>query len=569
MDDYLKKDYGKILKANGLEARRWMKNTSSSTARVYDRNLLGLEITVDLYGDAARIVDYSSPAIDEIECAEIVDLTSRFLYVEKNRIVFLYRKKREEHEQHEKNEKEFPIAVTENGLLFECELAKYVDTGLFLDMAETRNLVKEMSLNQRVLNLFCYTGSFSVYAASGGAESVTSVDLSNVYTAWAKRNLEKNGFLDSDKYSVVTEDARTFLLEVKKAKKTYDLVILDPPAFSNSHKAETFDVQKDHTWFLNMIYSILSDGGVVIFSENLGGFKLNYDELRPVYEIEEITESVYAVNFSHKRKSCRVWVLKKNSEKKRERKERKMNEKLERFDLDLDEKTTKKKREKKEARPFTFDDEEKSVSYKKDDGERRERYEDHRNGSSRQGGEYRRKESSSRYNKKGYERKESSRRDYRERDSERRDGDYRYNRRDDSSRYGEKNYERRESSPRYRDRESFSRYPEKNYSRRDDGYRYDEGDYRASSRYSNRVGAYSKRSEHSSFDRRDSRGGRESYKRSSFHSDERRDTYRGRDGKKKTSPKPFGYDSFMENKSRRGATTSWLEEQEYIDKKED
>ena len=272
MEEYLKKDFGKILKSQGLEARRWMKNTDSDVCRVYDRSLEELELTVDLYGPYARIMDYALDPRNEDEITEIIDIVSRFLYVEREKVIWKERKKREGREQHEKGDEECPVIVKENGLLFECELKKYVDTGLFLDMAENRRLLMEMSQNQRVLNLFSYTSSFSVYAAKGGAESVESVDLSNVYTAWSRRNLERNGFLDENKYKVVADDDRSFMQRGVEENRRNDIVIFDPPAFSNSHKAEDFDVKKDHVPFLAAIWKILSDEGIVLFSENLSGF---------------------------------------------------------------------------------------------------------------------------------------------------------------------------------------------------------------------------------------------------------------------------------------------------------
>ena len=315
MEEYLKKDFGKILKSQGLEARRWMKNTDSDVCRVYDRSLEDLELTVDLYGPYARIMDYSLDSRKDDEITEIIDIVSRFLYVEREKVIWKERKKREGREQHEKGDEECPVIVKENGLLFECELKKYVDTGLFLDMAENRRLLMEMSQNQRVLNLFSYTSSFSVYAAKGGAESVESVDLSNVYTAWSRRNLERNGFLDETKYKVVAEDARTFLERAVEENRRYDIVIFDPPAFSNSHKAEDFDVKKDHVPFLAAIWKILSDEGIVLFSENLSGFGLDRNILNPWYEIKEITRDVTAMNFSTKRRSCRVWEMAKKPRK--------------------------------------------------------------------------------------------------------------------------------------------------------------------------------------------------------------------------------------------------------------
>ncbi len=585
VDDYLRKDFGKILKSAGLEARRWMKNTDSSTSRVYDRNLEEIPVTVDLYGDWTRVVDYSDGGLDDDTKAEIEDIISRYLYVEKSRIVYVLRKKREGKEQHEKGDEECPVTVRENGLVFECELRKYTDTGLFLDMEETRAMVREMAKNQRVLNLFSYTASFSVYAAAAPCESVTSVDLSNVYSEWGRRNLSANGFLDEGKYECISSDVREFLRKAKEEKRMWDLVIVDPPAFSNSHKAEDFDVQKDHVELLASVYDVLSDGGVVLFSENLQGFGLEKRKLDALYEAQELTSSLYALNFSHRRKSCRVWLLRKNSGRKRERKERKMSEELERFTVNLDDGTKERKREKKEARSFSFDEDEKSGKREYSSDERRDysekkqrnyasgrddrrssRYDDRKNGRERDG--YR--DHQSRYN----DRKD----DYRDRQS--RYGDRNDDYRERSSRYSDRNDDYRERSSRYSDRkddyrERSSRYSDRNDDYRDRSSRYSGRDerkreYRRDGSKSWRDGRdYSKKEEHSSFARRESDGSRSSYKRSSYSSHESRDDKRGRDGRKKSSPKPFGYDSFMANKNRQGATAEWLKDQEYIEKNED
>lgn len=636
VDDYLRKDFGKILKADGLDARRWMKSTDSDTARVYDRNIEELPVTVDLYADYARVVDYSEEGFGDEEAEEIRDIVSRYLYVEKNKVVYVWRKKREKGEQHEKTDETCPVTVRENGLVFECELKKYADTGLFLDQEETRKMVREMSLNERVLNLFSYTSSFSVYAADGGAESVESVDMSNVYSEWARRNLRNNGFLDEKKYSVVTEDARTFLRRAVEEKRVYDLVILDPPAFSNSHRTEDFDVQKDHAEFLSMIWSILSDGGVVVFSENLSGFRLDREKVSAMYEAEEITKNVFAPNFSHSRRSCRVWVLKRNSERKRERKERKMSDELERFSVEIEdgkkdtaddvqknEVKTEAKRERKAARAFSFDEEDrKDFAPRERDGERKEsRYSERRDDrysdkkadrySDRRSDRYSDKKDdrySDRKEDRYSDRKERRYSDRRDDRSDRKYSDRRdsYGRRDDrdyrSSRYDDRRSDerrdfRRDDRDSYRDgrryddrrdyrrddsRDSSSRYSDYRRNDRRDDRDYSRGnggrEYRRDRSYDSGKRDYSKKGEYSSFSRRESDGRRSSYKRSSFSSSRERrfdddgnfsrDDRRGRDGKKKSSPKPFGYDSFMENKNREKATAEWLDKQEYIEDKD-
>src|SRR4030095_1732404 len=139
---------------------------------------------------------------------------------------------------------QYEFVVHENGLGFIVNLSDYLDTGLFLDHRITRQMVKEESSNKKVLNLFSYTGTFSVYAASGSAEEVVSVDLSNTYLNWAKRNMELNGFTDQSKYKYVHADVKQYLKAIPK--NYFDIVVMDPPTFSNSKRMEGFlDIQVD------------------------------------------------------------------------------------------------------------------------------------------------------------------------------------------------------------------------------------------------------------------------------------------------------------------------------------
>ncbi len=466
MKEYLKKDFAKILKRNALEAHRMMKNTSSTACRVYDRNIEELPVTVELYGKYARIVDFSD--VENEDKDEIMDIASRYLYIEKSNVIYRSCKKREGREQHEKAEESLKTVVTESGHEFEVELKKYTDTGLFLDHAETRRLVESISENLDVLNLFSYTGSFSVYAASGGAKSVESVDLSNVYSAWAEENMRRNGFLDEKKYAFLREDAWTFLKRSFEEGKKWDLVIFDPPAFSNSNKAEDFDIKKDYLKYLLIINALLRDDGIVIFSENLSNMNVELKKLRRFYKTRELTAEVKALGFS-RRSAMRCFLLEKIYDSKEFIMKRiDDDQSLER--LTLDEKGP--KREKKERRPW------------KEDGERRfeerprreERY-----FSERRWDERPRREGHSRFEERGYsgrqrsydddyrprgERRGSRRDDYRPRYED----DYRPRRRDDDWRDRRPGYEeerrmydgyghRGDDLPDYRKRRSFDDRP--------------------------------------------------------------------------------------------------------------
>jgi 23S rRNA (cytosine1962-C5)-methyltransferase len=188
------------------------------------------------------------------------------------------------------------LSVQEFGLLFLINPFDYLDTGLFLDHRITRQWVKRDALNKRVLNLFAYTGSFSVYAAAGDATKVTTVDMSNTYLQWAEKNMHLNGFKSSKKYDYIREDILDWIPTVPPS--SYDLIILDPPTFSNSKKMLlTWDVQRDHVTLINQFRSILSPGGILYFSNNYKKFKLNLEDIEGYESIEELTDKSIPEDF--------------------------------------------------------------------------------------------------------------------------------------------------------------------------------------------------------------------------------------------------------------------------------
>ena len=548
MQEFEKKDFSKLLKHGALEGHRWMQNTESTVVRVYDRNLPAFPLTVDLYGSYALVVDYSDGGMSDDDKTVAIDLIVRYMYVEHDRIIWKSRKKREGREQHEKEDESLRLDVMENGLVFETELKSYVDTGLFLDQANTRNYVRSISHSMRVLNLFSYTGAFSVYAASGGAESVVSVDLSNVYTAWCERNLHKNGFLDEGKYRTVASDAATYLKEAWERSEYYDIVIFDPPAFSNSHKAENFDVQKDYLEYLFLISRILSSGGVVVFSENLSTFSFAKTLLKPYWKTVEITGDVRAQGFSSKRSGLRVWVLKKTAEMKEigkqhaGKKRREMDEeKAERLSFDT-----------------AAENEEREPREREERRERRERDDRRSYGMNRQGSyprrdRDRRDDRRDRYSSRSYDRPRRYDDDY-DRAPRYRDRDY-----DDRPRYRDDYRERRDS---YRDRPRYERdYADSPYGRKE-SYRQREdwpgrrSDSRAS--YSRRDRDWDNdtgrmyRGERDRRDRREPRYSESGEDRRPFGGERRR----------RSAPKPYGYDSFMVTKNRDTADVGWLKNTE-------
>lgn len=211
--------------------------------------------------------------------------------------------------------------VQEQGQIFRLDLTSYLDTGLFFDHRPLRTTVRDTSSKKRVLNLFCYTGSFSVYAAQGNASYVESVDLSNTYLSWAKDNMKLNGFTDKKKYDFTRADCQVFLQEKAVAAKggklaaeeLYDLIILDPPTFSNSKAtSDVLDINRDWPQLVKDCLNILAPGGRLYFSTNSERIKFDISKIPPKtaadseFTWKEITEQTIPADFAGK-KPHKVW----------------------------------------------------------------------------------------------------------------------------------------------------------------------------------------------------------------------------------------------------------------------
>ena len=177
-------------------------------------------------------------------------------------------------------------------------LSDYLDTGLFLDHRITRQMVKEQSSGKKVLNLFAYTGSFSVYAASGGAEEVVSVDLSKTYLTWAEKNMQLNGFTDKVKYKFIHADVKQYLKTIPPGY--FDLIIIDPPTFSNSKRMKDFlDIQRDHVALINDCLKGMKKEGILYFSTNFQKFFLEKEKII-ASGIKDITKATTPFDFESK-----------------------------------------------------------------------------------------------------------------------------------------------------------------------------------------------------------------------------------------------------------------------------
>ncbi|MDA3941107.1 MAG: class I SAM-dependent methyltransferase [Spirochaetia bacterium] len=310
--NYILKDFGKLLKQNHLSMRRYFTPLGTNSYRVYDKNIVSLSLTVDFYGAFVYILDFREGSESNSPTSEeIIDTVSRMLYVKKEQVVYKNRKTRKGTTQHKKlDDSGDMIQVTENGLSFLVNLHDYIDTGLFLDHRKTREMVRDSASNKKVLNLFAYTGSFSVYAAAGGAESIDTVDLSGNYNRWAEQNLVLNGFINPD-YKFHSSDTADFLVNARNNWDRYDIIIVDPPTFSNSRKMDgVFDIQRDYVSLLKVCLDLLNKDGYIIFSTNYTQFHFDPSRFKNM-ELKNITHTTIDEDFSKKNKPHRCWLIEK------------------------------------------------------------------------------------------------------------------------------------------------------------------------------------------------------------------------------------------------------------------
>lgn len=276
-----------------------------SCFRVYDHDLPEYPLCIEFYDNKLYVAEYKRRhgMTDEEHdqwMEESLAVISEILEVGKDDIFLKLRQRKPgrlgQYQKLDVAQHEF--VVEENGLKFIVNLSDYLDTGLFLDHRLTRQRVREESKEKHVLNLFAYTGSFSVYAAAGGASSVITVDLSKTYLGWAERNMALNGFTNTDQYKFVHADVLQYLDELPPGK--LDLIIMDPPTFSNSKRMEDFlDIQRDHVAMINKCLVSLKPGGVLYFSTNFRKFVLDKDNIKAT-SIRDITRATTPFDFEGK-----------------------------------------------------------------------------------------------------------------------------------------------------------------------------------------------------------------------------------------------------------------------------
>lgn len=385
--EYQAQLFANRLKKKYKELRKWARKNRITCYRIYNKDIPEIPVSLDLYEflpsfittpiEVAKFLTEQNEKISQNDFHTEKDIKSRtfavlYLYerpyekqfeqeeiwlnamqkaagevlgIEESHIIKKMRKHQKGANQYEKkdikssddntyfSDSDFQF-VQEQGQIFKINLSSYLDNGLFFDHRPLRTIIRDTSSKKRVLNLFCYTGSFSVYAAQGNAAYVESVDLSNTYLDWAKQNMQNNGFSDKQKYVFTRSDCMVFLQqkavaqkkvlsttkqntsipdEIKKNAQTYDIIILDPPTFSNSkNTSNVLDINKDWSQLVKDSLNILNPNGVLYFSTNSERLKFNIEQIPQMtifgykIECEDITAQTIPNDYTSS-KPHRCW----------------------------------------------------------------------------------------------------------------------------------------------------------------------------------------------------------------------------------------------------------------------
>ena len=295
------------IRKNYQHVRKWAKRTLTNCFRIYDRDIKEYPLAIDFY--AGRFcVHFFSYEGDELSSElkdEIMKVLMELFKAGPKDVFWRVRAKRDKIEQYEKvADKEQFFTVLEYGVKFLVNLTDYLDTGLFLDHRETRQMAASLAKGKSLLNLFAYTCSFSVQAAATGARYTKSVDLSNTYTAWGRDNFIVNG-LSLDTNEIIRADCLKYL---EYDAGSYDVIVIDPPTISRSKKMDQiFDIQIDYVSLIRHALQRLAPGGVIFFSTNSRKFKID-KTLFTECTIQDITAKTIPLDF-HNQKIHQCYLL--------------------------------------------------------------------------------------------------------------------------------------------------------------------------------------------------------------------------------------------------------------------
>lgn len=307
------------------ERRKQAGRQQVSCYRIYDYDLPEYAVAIDWYqgaGDARGnsylvIAEYAPPAsVDEAKALrrfqDVLAIAAAVCGVRPDHIFSKRRERQKGGGQYRRPQgRPYETTVEEGGYLFQVDLARRLDTGLFLDHRLTRALVGQKAWGRDFLNLFAYTGAATVHAAGGGAASTTTVDLSQTYLDQARRNMEANGFSGAA-HRFEKSDVMKWITQARRDRRRFGLIFVDPPTFSNSKAMgrKTWDVQRDHVELLIGVAHLLEDGGEAVFSCNLRSFKPDTEALaKHGIQLAEITDETIPFDFVRTPRIHRCYLM--------------------------------------------------------------------------------------------------------------------------------------------------------------------------------------------------------------------------------------------------------------------
>jgi 23S rRNA (guanine2445-N2)-methyltransferase / 23S rRNA (guanine2069-N7)-methyltransferase len=303
------------LRKNLKKLKSWREREGVGCYRVYDADLPEYSAAIDVYTEAddpdkrwLHVQEYAAPAeIPEADVRrrlrELLDAAQDAFALPRERIALKTRERGKGGSKYGRLDQRGEwIAVREGRARLRVNLFDYLDTGLFLDHRPLRLRIAEEAEDVRFLNLFGYTGAATVQAAVGRARQTTTVDLSATYLQWCSDNLRENGFSGA-KHRLVQADVSAWL---GADSGQYDLIFCDPPTFSNSARADDFDLQREHVRLLHAAMARLAPGGALYFSNNFRRFRMDTEAVAAFADCVDITAQTIPPDFARNHQAWRL-----------------------------------------------------------------------------------------------------------------------------------------------------------------------------------------------------------------------------------------------------------------------
>lgn len=309
------------IRKNLKSLKSWVKKESILAYRVYDSDIPEYALAIDVYeteeiGRQVVVAEYAPPKTVNAAKAkkrlyEAVSVLPEVFEVSAEAIHFKVRERQKGKAQYERlDEQKHYFTFTENQTRLRVNFTDYLDTGVFLDHRSVRQKVAELSRGKSLLNLFCYTATATAEAAVMGCKSSLSIDMSKTYLYWAQHNFMCND-INQKSHQLLQENVLEWLdKQAEQPTKRFDVIFIDPPSFSTSKRMEgTLDIQRDHVDILRKTLQLLSEGGKLIFSNNLRKFKLDSAAFESDWQIEDITMSTLPQDFKRNPKIHQAWIF--------------------------------------------------------------------------------------------------------------------------------------------------------------------------------------------------------------------------------------------------------------------